>query len=196
MPKDATEAGKASDAQLLQLYAHGDAEAGAAMTARFLPLAYRLALRMLGQAADAEDVAQEAMVRLFRQAPAWQEGRAQVGTWLYRVTANLCVDHVRRRRLAPLDAAAHIAAPLVPAEEALTDQARLAALQTALDALPERQRLALVLRHLEGLTNPEVAAIMDVGVEAVESLTARAKRRLTEILSMRQEELGYGGSNG
>lgn len=189
------DADSASDDALLHLFAAGHAGAAAAMTARFLPLSYRLAVRMLGQPADAEDVAQEAMLRLFRQAPDWQAGRARVGTWLYRVTANLCTDHARRRRFAPLEAADGIAAPLVPAETALTDKARLAALHEALAALPERQRLAVVLRHLEGLANPEVAGIMEIGVEAVESLVARGKRRLGELLAGRQAELGYGGEH-
>jgi RNA polymerase sigma-70 factor (ECF subfamily) len=64
-------------------------------------------------------------------------------------------------------------------------------LQAALDQLPDRQRQAVILRHIEGLTNPEIAQILDVGVEAVESLTARGKRALTALLSGRKEELGY-----
>lgn len=196
MPRDSvTDPRTASDDQLLADYAAGRSGAAGEMTARFLPLAYRLALRMLGQAADAEDVAQEAMLRLFRQAPSWQAGRARVGTWLYRVTANLCADQGRRRRFAPIEAADAVAAPGLPADEALTDRARVAALHAAIATLPDRQRLALVLRHLEGLGNPEIAAIMDVGVEAVESLVARGRRRLAELLAGRRAELGYGGED-
>ena len=68
---------------------------------------------------------------------------------------------------------------------------RMAALQAALDALPERQRQAVVLRHMEGFTNPEIAAVMDIGVEAVESLTARGKRALAALLAGQRGELGY-----
>lgn len=182
----------ASDAQLLALYAQGHARAAREMTARFLPRSYRLALRMLGQVADAEDVSQEAMIRLFAQAPRWQAGRAQVASWLYRVTANLCTDRLRRRRLQPLEAAEEIAAPCRGAEAQLSEKERLAALAAALGALPERQRLAVVLRHLEGLSNPEIAAIMEIGVEAVESLMARGRRRLSAILAGRRADLGYG----
>ena len=67
----------------------------------------------------------------------------------------------------------------------------MTALQAALDQLPERQRQAVVLRHIEGLGNPEIAAILDIGVEAVESLTARGKRALAAILAGRKAELGY-----
>ena len=67
------------------------------------------------------------------------------------------------------------------------------ALQTALNQLPERQHQAVVLRHIEGLTNPQIAQIMEIGVEAVESLTARGKRSLAAILAGRKQELGYEG---
>ena len=74
---------------------------------------------------------------------------------------------------------------------AVLEAARAVALETALSALPERQRQAVILRHIEGLTNPEIAAVMDIGVEAVESLTARGKRALAALLAGRRAELGY-----
>jgi RNA polymerase sigma-70 factor (ECF subfamily) len=78
------------------------------------------------------------------------------------------------------------------AVERMTDSQRLVALNRVLADLPDRQRQAVVLRHLEGLSNPEIAAIMDVGIEAVESLTARGRRALSAALATRKEELGYG----
>jgi RNA polymerase sigma factor (sigma-70 family) len=76
--------------------------------------------------------------------------------------------------------------------ETMTEKDRADALQEALDTLPDRQRQAVVLRHIEGLTNPEIARVMDIGVEAVESLTARGKRALKAALIGRKDELGYG----
>ena len=70
---------------------------------------------------------------------------------------------------------------------------RYAALQDGLAQLPERQAMAVSMRHLDGMSNPEIAAVMDIGVEAVESLTARARRKLAEILGKRKKELGYDG---
>ena len=67
----------------------------------------------------------------------------------------------------------------------------MAALEAALATLPDRQRQAVVLRHLEGLTNPEIATVLDIGVEAVESLTARGKRALAAALSGQRDALGY-----
>ena len=94
------------DADLLADYARGDRAAARALTVRLTPVALRVAQRMLGDAAEAEDVAQEAMLRLWRAAPGWREGEAKVTTWLYRVTANLCTDRLRRRRTVALDAVA------------------------------------------------------------------------------------------
>lgn len=179
------------DAALLAGYAAGDAAAARQMAGRFTPLAFRLALRMLGNRAEAEDLAQEAMIRLMRAAPGWQAGGARVSSWLYRVVANLCLDRLRRQPMLALDAAPEAEDGQPGAEVLLTDKARAAALDRALAGLPERQRLALVLRHIEGLSNPEIAAIMDVGIEAAESLTARGLRGLKAALAGQRDALGY-----
>ncbi len=180
------------DEALLVLYANGDPEAARTLTLRLAPLALRVAARMLGDRTEAEDVAQEAMLRLWRVAPGWRQGEAKVSTWLYRVTSNLCTDRLRRRgRSVALDAVAEPEDGRPGAVAGLIEADRAAALEAALAALPDRQRQAVVLRHLEGLTNPEIAEIMEIGVEAVESLTARGKRALTAALGGRREELGY-----
>lgn len=180
------------DAALLAAYAAGDANAARRLTLRLTPVALRVAMRMLGDMAEAEDVAQEAMFRLWRAAPGWREGEAQISTWLYRVTANLCTDRLRRRRTVDLDSIPEPAEDRPSVLQTLVEADRAAAFQAALDTLPDRQRQAVVLRHLEGLSNPEIAEVMDLGVEAVESLTARGKRALAAALSGRRDELGYG----
>jgi RNA polymerase sigma-70 factor (ECF subfamily) len=146
---------------------------------------------MLGDGTEAEDVAQEAMLRLWRLAPDWQDGRGAIATWLYRVTANLCLDRLRRRRETSVDALPEVADEAPGALFAIEAADRAAALETALARLPERQRLAVVLRHLEERGNPEIAAVLDVSVEAVESLLARARRALAADLAGRREELGF-----
>lgn len=180
-----------SDEALLILYGNGDRQAAQSLTLRLGPLAFRVALRMLGDRAEAEDLAQEALLRLWRIAPEWRRGEAKVSTWLYRVVTNLATDRLRRRRGVGLDEAPEIADGAASALDRLIEEDRAAALQAALDQLPARQRQAVVLRHLEGLTNPEIAAAMEIGVEAVESLTARGKRALAALLEGRRAELGY-----
>jgi RNA polymerase sigma-70 factor (ECF subfamily) len=181
------------DAELLARFAAGDQAAARALTDGLGARAFAVALRVLGERAEAEDVAQEAMMRLWRIAPEWQSGAAKVSTWLYRVVMNLCIDRKRRRRRngPPLDQVAEPPDPGPSAVARMQEAERADALQRALMELPERQRLAVVLRHIEGLANPEIAGIMEISTEAVESLTARGKRSLSAILAGRREELGY-----
>lgn len=190
MPLDAES--DLSDEALMVLFANGDGAAARSLTARLLPRVLAHAYRLLGNRAEAEDVAQEAMLRLWRIAPEWRQGEAKVTTWLYRVVANLCTDRLRRsHRTAPLEAAPEPRDPAATPAQEMQERARADALQAALAQLPERQRQAVVLRHIEGLGNPEIAEIMEITVEAVESLTARGKRALSALLKDRQDELGY-----
>ncbi|PXW69026.1 RNA polymerase sigma-70 factor (ECF subfamily) [Loktanella sp. PT4BL] len=182
----------AEDAALLVAYANGDGQAARYLTARLLPRVLAQATRMLGNGSEAEDVAQDAMMRLWKIAPEWRQGEAQVSTWLYRVVANLCTDRLRKRRGGvPLDQVAEPPDPSPSAVAQMQTQARMMALSDALAQLPERQAQAVSLRHLEGLANPEIAQIMDISVRSVESLTARGKRALADIMAGRKAELGY-----
>lgn len=193
MPRDMT--AEIGDEALLVLYANGDRDAARALTARLLPRVLGYAARLLGDRTEAEDVAQEAMIRLWRIAPDWRSGEAKVTSWLYRVVTNLCTDRQRSRRRRAADALDDVAEPADGAPgvvAGMIEADRMAALQAALATLPDRQRQAVVLRHIEGLTNPEIAQVMEIGVEAVESLTARGKRALQAALAGRQSELGYG----
>ena len=185
------EAGDESDAALLGRYARGDQAAARTLTARHAPRVFRLARRMLGHRAEAEDVTQEAMLRLWRLAPDWEAGRGAVSTWLYRVTSNLCLDRLRRRRETTVDAVPEVADDAPTALGRIEAADRAAALAAALARLPDRQRLALVLRHLEDRGNPEIAAALETSVEAVESLLARARRALAADLAGRREDLGF-----
>ncbi len=187
------DAKRLTDDALLVLFANGDPDAAGALTDRLMPRAFGVALRVLGNRAEAEDITQEAMMRLWRMAPNWQSGQAQVSTWVYRVVMNLCIDLKRRQRggFLDLDAVPEPEDDAKSAVDQLQENARFDALQAALMQLPPRQRQAVVLRHLEDLSNPEIAAIMEIGVEAVESLTARGKRALAKGLQSRRAELGY-----
>ena len=189
MPFDANR--DISDEALLVLYANGDAAAARALTLRLTPRVFGHANRLLGDRAEAEDVAQEALLRLWKIAPDWRQDEARVTTWLYRVVANLCTDRLRKRRGVALDAVPEPEDGAASPAEVMQERARVDALQSALGDLPDRQRQAVVLRHIEGFSNPEIAEVMEISVEAVESLTARGKRALAVALAGRREELGY-----
>jgi RNA polymerase sigma factor (sigma-70 family) len=180
-----------SDAELLARYADGDQSAARELTLRLVPRVLALARRMLGDASEAEDVAQEAMMRLWKIAPDWRTGEARLSTWLYRVANNLCLDRLRRRKIHVSDAVAEIVDDASGTLSLLEAGDRAKALDAALSTLPDRQRLAVVLRHLEERSNPEIATILETSTEAVESLLARGKRQLAAQLAPRRSDLGY-----
>jgi RNA polymerase sigma factor (sigma-70 family) len=192
MPRD--DLAMLSDEALLVLYANGDPVAARLLTQRLAPRVFAYAMPVLGDRAEAEDITQEGLLRLWRIAPDWRQGEAQVTTWLYRVATNLATDRLRARKRRQADTLDDVPEPGDDRPDVVTgliEADRIAALQAALASLPDRQRQAVVLRHIEGMTNPEIAQILEIGVEAVESLTARGKRALSALLSGKKEELGY-----
>lgn len=181
------------DATLLARYAKGDAGAARLLTLRLTPRLFGQANRLLGDTAEAEDVAQEAMMRLWRIAPEWREGEAKVSTWLYRVVSNLCTDRLRKRGRGsvPLDDIAEPEDPTPSVEAQMQSTARMEALRRALAELPERQRIAVTMRHFDDAPNPAIAEALGISVEAVESLTARGKRALATALRGQAAALGF-----
>ena len=171
------------DHDLVVRAGQGDHAAVQALVARKLPRVTALAGRMLGDAVEAEDVAQETFLRVWKHAGAWKAGPARFDTWLHRVALNLCYDRLRRRREQPT------AEPPEQVDSGpAPDRGLIAAdvsrrVNEALQALPERQREALVLHHYQELGNIESARIMDVSVEALESLLSRGRRALRAALA-------------
>lgn len=180
-----------SDEALLEAFVAGDARAARALTLRLTPRVYAQALRVLQNRAEAEDVSQEALLRLWRTAADWEHGRAKVTTWLYRVVANLCIDRLRKRRTVDLDQVGEMADEAPTVGDHLQSQARISALHSAIAELPERQAHVVTLKFLEELSNIEIAEILDLSVDAVESLVSRAKRGLTAALMNQKSELGF-----
>lgn len=179
-----------SDDALMVLYANGDPQAARMLTVRHASRVLNLARRMLKDEAEAEDVTQEAMLRLWKNASDWRQGEAKVSTWLYKVASNLCLDRLRKKRGTDLDDIPEPEDDTPGVEAQIMATERAESLRDAMAALPERQRLAVSLRHIEGLSNPEIAEAMSLSVEAVESLTARAKRSLKALLADKKDELG------
>ena len=128
-----------AQAALLARYAAGDPAAARLLAAALTPRIFAHSMRVLGDRAEAEDVVQEAMVRLWRIAPEWRTGEAQVTTWLYRVVANLCTDRLRKRITVPLEDIDEPRDNAPTALQILQQRAREDALQAALLSLPDRQ---------------------------------------------------------
>ena len=173
------------DVELLARIGNNEPAAINEMVTRKLPRLLALASRLLGDADEAKDVAQESFLRIWRQAAKWRSGEARFDTWLHRVALNLCHDRLRRRKERPLseeDTVAMVDHSPSPQEqlETLHSSERMAA---ALAALPERQREAIVLQYYQELSNIDAAALMNISVEALESLLSRARRQLRSQLA-------------
>lgn len=177
------------DLPLVRLIASGDGDALAALMDRHLHRVTALAGRLTGNAADAEDVAQEVFLRVWRHSAGWKSGQAKYATWLYRVTLNLCHDRLRRRRETDMETMDELpgASPGQEAQLQRADVARRVA--EALAALPERQREAVVLSYYQDLGNIEAAEVLEISVEALESLLSRGRRKLRELLRDELDEL-------
>ena len=172
----------AVDAERIQVRAvvGGDRDAFAALCRRHAPVLHRFALRMLREPADAEDVVQETLLRFWREARRYDAERARLSTWLHRLTYNACIDLLRRQGRRPPEDADHSA----PSPEELTEaEQRGRAVERAIGALPERQRTALLLCHYQRLPQRDAAQVMDVSLDGLESLLARARRRLRTLLA-------------
>jgi RNA polymerase sigma-70 factor, ECF subfamily len=172
---------EADDAVLLAASAANDPAAFRILVDRHLGIALAIARRMLRDDAEAEDIAQEALLRLWRGAASIDLaglGAGGVRPWLRRVVSNLCIDRIRASRRT--DVTDEVPEQIEPATQVLglTDAELAARVDQALRRLPERQRLALTLFHYQGLSQIEVGESLGVSDEAVESLLARARRTL------------------
>jgi RNA polymerase sigma-70 factor (ECF subfamily) len=171
----------ASDEDLMARIAKGDEVAFRVLARRHLPAAVGLARRILGVQADAEEVVQEGLLRVWINAPRWQP-TAAFRTWFYRVLINLCLNRRRRAPFAPLDAAAD---PPDPAPDALAQLERRETARRvakAIAALPPRQRAAIALTYHEGFDNAQTAVVLGTSVSGVETLLVRARRALRAAL--------------
>jgi RNA polymerase sigma-70 factor (ECF subfamily) len=187
-PRAEPPAGEPSDDALMARLAAGDAEALRLLSRRYLARIVALASRTLADPAEAEDVAQEAFLRLWRFAPRWRPDEARVGTWLHRVALNLCLDRRARKREELGEPPAAVDPAPGPAR-ALQQREMADHVRAALDRLPDAQRNAIALCHYQGMRNIEAAEVMGVSVEALESLLARGRRKLREELRTIAHEL-------
>lgn len=177
------------DEDLLARISDGDRVAFAMLVTRHGNRSLAIAERLLGDRAEAEDVVQESFVKLWTDASRFDPARARFATWFYRVLSNAALDRLRRRRrLVALPDGYDGVDGEDDAEETMLRDQRVCRVRAAIDALPERQRLALVLCHFEGISNREAGEIMKLGVKGVESLLVRARRQLRASLAGEMEE--------
>lgn len=168
------------DSQLLSGIANADRKAFQAFLSRHLRGVVRFAQRYIHQHHDAEDIAQEVFLRVWQKAGTWRYQGYSVKSWLYRIAYNLCIDELRRKQPDNLTMQMEEQQSSASSEELVERDMELTRLGMAIDSLPERQRSALILCAYEGLSNQDAAEVMGCSVEALESLLARARRKLRE----------------
>lgn len=174
-----------SDEALMARVARGNEPAFRELARRHMPAMLGLATHIVG-AADAEDVAQEAFLRVWTNAPRWQP-LATFRTWITRIVVNLCLDRKRRAPMLPLEVAGDPADPTPDAARQVEINEAERDIAAAIAALPDRQRAVIVLTYREGLSNAETAAALDTSVGAVETLLVRAKQALRKSLRAERE---------
>ena len=171
-----------TDAELTAAVCAQNQQAFTVLISRHYQAVYRVAWRSCRNDADSEDVTQEAFLKLWNNPSQLRDGNAVKG-WLMRVASNLVMDKFRQKPMQDIEAALHIADQALPADAKLDRTQVAARIDTEIANLPERQRLALTMVHFEHLTNIAAAAAMEISVDALESLLARARRALKTNLA-------------
>ena len=170
------------DEDLLNRLATDDEQAFRQLVERHIDRAFGIALRLLGSRADAEDVVQDTMLKVWTHRDRWEHGRAKFSTWLYRVVTNRCIDLHRRPRTDNVDA---VPEPMDAQPDAVSTMQRdevTKMLEGAMQRLPEQQRVAVILSYHENMSNGEIAEVMSTTITAVESLLKRGRQQLREML--------------
>lgn len=180
---------EADDDTLLERMKADDADAYRVLVERHVDRAYALALRTLRNPTDAEDVAQEALVKAWTHRHSWQAGKAKFSTWLYRVVFNRCIDLKRSPSNACLDDVAEPEDDQPDSIDAIHRRQIYDRLGDAMATMPEQQRAALTLAYFDDMGNAEIAAVLDTTVQAVESLLKRGRQGLRDRLRRSERDI-------
>jgi len=170
----------------MQRVCAGDKSAYGRILDLHLPSVSRYVVRMTGTSNEAEDITQEVFLRLWTHAERYDPQKARLTTWLHNIAHNLCVDHFRKQGKFSYEAGEEEIPGGLEPDTAFRQEVRGQLIKRALMAIPERQRSAVVMCHYQGLTNKEAASTMNISVEALESLLARGRRSLKELLKQQE----------
>lgn len=179
------------DEPLLNRLAANDEAAFRMLVERHIDRAFGIALRIVGSRADAEDVVQDSLLKVWTHRGRWQHGRAKFSTWLYRVITNRCIDLRRQPRSDDVDA---VPEPMDTRPDAASTMQRdevTDLLEKAMQQLPEQQRIAVIFSYHEDLSNAEIAEVMNTTIAAVESLLKRGRQQLKAILRRHERDLRH-----
>lgn len=171
-----------SDPALMRRITEGDEAAYRMLVERHIHKMFALANRILHNHDDAEDVVQDAFLKIWTNRENWNHDGAKVTTWLYRVVTNRCIDIKRKPASASIDAVAEPRDERPNAPAQIESRQAKERLKAAVSNLPEKQQTALMMFYQEGMSNQEVSEIMGISVNAVHSLLKRARQQLRVYL--------------
>ena len=175
------------DTVLVSLIAAGDQAAFSQFMGKYLRPIAIFSTRYLASRDDGEDVAQAVFIDVWRKAEQFDESKASAKTWLYRIARNRCIDLLRRRRLRQFvgldDATDDLAEDVPSVAQTLTGKQDLRTVIQAIDKLPDRQRMALVLFAISDMQAKAISEVMETSEGAVEQLIARARKTLKQKIS-------------
>ncbi|UCE27215.1 MAG: sigma-70 family RNA polymerase sigma factor [Candidatus Coatesbacteria bacterium] len=182
MAKSTDKAGsEPNDADLIAATANGDADAFETLIRKYERRVLSTAFRYLGETTAAENAAQEIFLKVWRNAKRFR-GKSSFSTWLYRIAVNHCINaKAKRRKTVPISEAIGEEGPNV--EERYEKERTIRAVREAVDGLPTKQRMALVLSKFDGRSYKEIAEVMGVSLSSIEALIYRAKRNLRRKLA-------------
>lgn len=147
-----------------------------------LPSISRYVVRMTGNPSDAEDITQDVFIRLWQKSSQFNPAAARLTTWLHKIAHNLCIDHFRKLKSDTREYQDESIDATDPVQQ-LVDLRATASITAAMLGLPERQRSAIVMCHYRGLSNKEAAVILDISIDALESLLSRGRNKLRHLLN-------------
>ena len=187
-----------NELELIQKLREGDELAFKSLVATYQDMVYNTALGIVQNAEDAEDVAQEVFIQVYRSIDQFK-GDARLSTWIYRITTTKALDHIRSRKrkkrfafitslFGPNDELVHEPIDFQHPGVALDRKEQAALLFRMINQLPDNQKVAFTLHKTEGLSYQEIAEVMELSVSAVESLLFRARQNLRKLLEKHFEQ--------
>lgn len=175
------------ETDLIKQSVSGDESAYQLLLEKHLPSLSNYVMRMTANSAEADDIIQETFIRLWSLGSRFNPEKARLTTWLHNIAHNLCIDHFRKHKRMAGDLVERNDPEVAGPEETLHQQGLIKNVQEAMMSIPERQRSAIIMCHYQGLSNKDAALILDVSVDALESLMARGRKKLRKLLESDNE---------
>ena len=176
------------EADLIGRSVGGDESAYELLVEQHLPSLSSYVMRMMANAAEADDIIQETFIRLWTDGYKYKPRSAKLTTWLHNIAHNLCIDYFRKHNRLIAEEGEQPDAAVIGPEENYIRHSLGRHIQGAMMAIPERQRSAIIMCHYQGLSNRDAASVIGVSVEALESLMARGRKKLRNILTLDWQE--------